>query len=127
MPRENGSEQLARRSPKVGLPRFFPTLGGAVSFLDRLAQQSLDVGEVVDEVGVGEDVLNFDIGHEQPTLISFQSLDLKAKVVGHCFNSSPRGQMQPLPYSWLGHGRSEIKRNGSVCSAESVLLLKGRF
>jgi hypothetical protein len=39
--------------------------------------------------------LAHDVLHEQPALITFQPLDmdLKAKVVGHRFNSSPLGEM----------------------------------
>ena len=95
-----------KRSPSspVLLRRGFPR--GEQFFLGGLAQQSLDagegvgkldVGEGVGKLDVGEGVVNFDIGREQPTLISFQPLDLKAEVVGHRFNSSPLGQLQPLP------------------------------
>ena len=44
-----------------------------------------------------EGVVNFDIGHEQPALISFQPLNLKAEVVGHRFNVVPIGTAQPFP------------------------------
>ena len=66
-------------------------------FLVGLAQQRLDVGEGVGKLDVDEGVANLDIGHEQPALIPFQPLDLKTKVVGQRFNSSPLGQMQLLP------------------------------
>jgi len=69
-------------------------------------QRSLDVGEAVGKLDVDDDLVNFDIGHEQLALITFQPLDLKAEVVGHRFNLSPLRQMQLLPKSWLGHGVS---------------------
>ena len=77
---------------------------GEQFFLDCLAQQSLNVGEGVGKLDFGEGVVDFEIGHEQPALISFQPLNLKVEVVGHRFNPSPLGQMQPFPKSWLGHG-----------------------
>lgn len=72
--------------------------------LDRLAQRNLDVGETVGKLDVDDDLVNFDIGHEQLALITFQPFDLKAEVVGHRFNLSPLRQTQLLPKSWLGHG-----------------------
>jgi hypothetical protein len=66
-------------------------------FFGGLAQQSLNVGEGVGKLDFGEGVVNYDIGHEQPALINFQPLNLKAEVVGHRFNSSPLGQVQPFP------------------------------
>ena len=66
-------------------------------FLGRLAQPILDVAEGACKLDVGEGALNFDIGHEQLALITFQASDLKSKVVGHGFNSSPLGQMLLFP------------------------------
>ena len=70
---------------------------GEQFFLGGLAQQSLNVGEGVGKLDFGEGVVNYDIGHEQPALINFKPLNLKAEVVGHRFNSSPLGQVQPFP------------------------------
>jgi hypothetical protein len=93
---------LPRRSWEAIDQDFFLPPEGTV-FLGGLAQPSLDIGERVGKFDIGEGVLDFDIGHEQSALITFQPLDLEAKVVGHRFNSSPLGEMQLLPKSGLGH------------------------
>ena len=66
-------------------------------FINRLAQRKLDVGEAVGELDAGENLSSFDVGYEQSALVTFQPLDLEGKVVGHCFDSSPMGQIQFLP------------------------------
>ena len=90
--------------PFYGVPSALPprvqlnlTCTRGTVFLDCLAQKSLNVGEGVGKLDFGEGVVDFEIGHEQPALISFQPLNLKVEVVGHRFNPSPLGQMQPFP------------------------------